>query len=69
MLQAILYFNVSKTEAGAPSCDPVDWRVYNPEQGTGSQGFLDAVQILAAGEEVVEPPAPAHTVFIPLAAH
>ncbi len=43
----IVYFNVAKPESGAPYCNPVDWRVYDPSRDSGSQGFLAGVQALA----------------------
>jgi hypothetical protein len=47
--RGLIYFNVSKEEAGAPSCNPVDWRVYDPEIGEGEEGFIEAMQILGGG--------------------
>jgi hypothetical protein len=59
--RGLIYFNVSKEEAGAPACDPVDWRVYNPEMGEGEDGFIEALQILGGGAA-----APSNFVFIPM---
>ena len=59
--RGLIYFNVSKEEAGAPACNPVDWRVYNPEMGEGEEGFIEALQILGGGAGV-----PGSFVFIPL---
>jgi beta-mannanase len=42
-LRAIIYFNVAKDEPSAPRCHPVDWRVYDPQIGSGYQGFLEGV--------------------------
>lgn len=61
MLRGILYFNVSKPEASAPACDPVDWRVYYPELATGDVGFLEALRVLEPG--VVY----GYQVFLPMA--
>ncbi len=65
MLKGIVYFNVAKVESGAPSCNPVDWRVYKPEAGNGEQGFIEAVNILEA-EELVVPQEMNNHVFIPV---
>jgi hypothetical protein len=59
--RGLIYFNVSKEEAGAPSCNPVDWRVYDPEMGEGEEGFVEALQILSGGAAT-----PANFVFIPM---
>jgi hypothetical protein len=59
--RGLIYFNVSKEEAGAPACNPVDWRVYNPEMGEGEEGFIEALQILGGGAAV-----PNNFVFIPM---
>jgi hypothetical protein len=48
MLKGIIYFNIAKIEAGAPSCSLADWRVYRPESSDGELGFIDAIQILEA---------------------
>jgi hypothetical protein len=42
--RGLIYFNVSKEESGAPSCNPVDWRVYNPEAGMGEEDFIEAMR-------------------------
>jgi hypothetical protein len=60
--RGLIYFNVSKVEAGAPSCNPVDWRVYDPEIGVGEEGFIQALQILGGGATVV----PSNLVFLPM---
>ena len=60
--RGLIYFNVSKVEAGAPSCNPVDWRVYDPEIGVGEEGFIQALQILDGGAAVV----PSNLVFLPM---
>jgi len=60
--RGLIYFNVSKAEAGAPTCNPVDWRVYKPEIGSGDGDFIEA--ILALGGGAVEPPA--NLVFMPV---
>jgi hypothetical protein len=65
MLRGILYFNVSKVEGAAPSCNPVDWRVYKPEIDKGELGFIDAIRILEGGS--AEGAKFIHQVFIPLA--
>jgi hypothetical protein len=49
MFRGLIYFNVSKEEAGAPACNPVDWRVYNPLVGDGDDGFLEAMMVLGGG--------------------
>jgi hypothetical protein len=59
--RGLIYFNVSKEEAGAPSCNPVDWRVYDPEVGEGEEGFIEALQILGGGAGV-----PGNFVFMPM---
>jgi hypothetical protein len=64
--RGLIYFNVSKAEAGAPSCNPVDWRVYNPEQGVGEEGFIEALQVLGGG---AAPPAASNFVFVPMVVH
>ncbi|NIM94919.1 MAG: hypothetical protein GTO18_14555 [Anaerolineales bacterium] len=64
--RAVIYFNVSKTEAGAPFCNPVDWRVYRPDDGTGDDAFVEAVRILEGGDPVGEPPVLNNHIFIPL---
>ena len=43
-LEAVIYFNVAKPEAGGASCPIVDWRVFDPRSGRGQQGFLGAVE-------------------------
>jgi len=63
MAQGIIYFNVFKVEPGAPSCNPVDWRVYKPEMDTGDPGFLDALRIF---ESQHDGPDALHQVFIPI---
>jgi hypothetical protein len=63
--RGLIYFNVSKPEAGAPSCNPVDWRVYNPEAGSGEGGFIEAMLTLGGG---VAPP-PSTMVYIPMVVH
>ena len=63
--RGLIYFNVSKPEAGAPSCNPVDWRVYNPEVGSGEGGFIEAMLALGGG---VAPP-PKTMVYIPMVVH
>ena len=63
--RGLIYFNVSKTEAGAPSCNPVDWRVYNPEVGVGEEGFIEALQVLDGG---AVPPS-SNLVFMPVVVH
>ena len=65
MAQAIIYFNLSKVEPGASYCNPVDWRVYNPERNTGDSGFLDALRSFENprnGSETL------HQVLLPLVA-
>jgi hypothetical protein len=64
--RGLIYFNVSKVEAGAPSCNPVDWRVYDPEIGVGTEEFIEALQILDGGE--ASPPMD-NFVFIPMVVH
>ena len=64
--RGLIYFNVSKAEAGAPSCNPVDWRVYNPEEGVGEAGFIQALQVLGGG---ATPPATNNFVFVPMVIH
>jgi hypothetical protein len=49
MFRGLIYFNVSKQEAGAPACNPVDWRVYNPEVGDGDEDFIEAMMVLGGG--------------------
>jgi hypothetical protein len=61
--RGLIYFNVSKAEAGAPSCNPVDWRVYNPESGVGVEGLIEALQVLDGGEAI---PPMANFVLIPM---
>ena len=64
--RGLIYFNVSKAEAGAPSCNPVDWRVYNPEEGVGEEGFIQALQVLGGGAA----PTPTNNfVFVPMVVH
>jgi beta-mannanase len=63
--RGLIYFNVSKQEAGAPSCNPVDWRVYNPEEGSGDGGFIEAILALGGGAA----PLPSNQVFIPMVVH
>jgi hypothetical protein len=63
--RGLIYFNVSKPEVGAPSCDPVDWRVYDPENGVGEEGFIEALRAFVEGEA----PQPGHFVFIPMLSH
>jgi hypothetical protein len=58
----LIYFNVSKVEAGAPSCNPVDWRVYKPEMGEGEDGFIQALEILGGGAAQL----PSNLVFMPV---
>jgi hypothetical protein len=65
MLKGIIYFNVAKPELGAPSCNPVDWRVYKPENGSGEQGFIEALRTLEA-EELSNPQDMSNHVFIPM---
>jgi len=43
-LAGILYFNVIKQES--PACEWVDWRVFDPESGTGSSGFIEALRAI-----------------------
>jgi hypothetical protein len=62
--RGLIYFNVSKTEAGAPSCNPVDWRVYNPEMGAGEEGFIQALLVLGGGAAP-----PSNFVFMPVVVH
>jgi hypothetical protein len=64
MFQGLIYFNVSKVEPGAPSCNPVDWRVYNPESDVGEDGFIEAIRVFEGGG-VDEAPA-SYQVMIPL---
>jgi hypothetical protein len=61
MFQALIYFNVSKVEAGAPSCNPVDWRIYDPDADVGVDAFLEALRVF----ESAGPP-PSYQVMIPL---
>jgi hypothetical protein len=61
--RGLIYFNVSKAESGAPSCNPVDWRVYQPEAGVGEEDFIEAVRLLGGG--AAEDP-PSHYVFMPI---
>ena len=63
--RGLIYFNVSKVEAGAPSCNPVDWRVYNPEMGVGDGGFIDAILALDGGAT----PPPSNMIYIPIVVH
>lgn len=49
MFQALIYFNVSKIEVGAPSCNPVDWRIYDPDADVGVDAFLEALRISEGG--------------------
>ena len=63
MAQAVIYFNVSKPEAGAPLCNPVDWRIFNPEMETGDPGFLDALRGLEGQRDGSDA---LHRVLIPL---
>jgi beta-mannanase len=63
MAQGIIYFNVFKVEPGAPSCNPVDWRVYNPEMDTGDPGFLDALRIFESQHDGLDA---LHQMFIPI---
>lgn len=63
MFQGLIYFNVSKVEPGAPSCNPVDWRVYNPDSDVGADGFIRALRVFEGGGG--EPPL-AYQVMIPL---
>jgi len=48
-LQGVIYFNQAKPEAGGANCPVVDWRVYDPQSGTGYQGFLEALAALRTG--------------------
>ena len=48
-LEALIYFNVAKPEAGGASCPIVDWRVFDPRSGRGHQGFLGAVERMENG--------------------
>jgi len=59
----LIYFNVTKTEAGASACDPVDWRVFDPQSGTGYQGFVDALQTF---EPAITETPPSYSIYIPL---
>ena len=65
MFQGMIYFNVSKVEQGAPSCNPVDWRVYNPDTDVGDDGFVEAVRVFEGGSGIEEAPMP-YQVMIPL---
>jgi hypothetical protein len=65
-MAAVVYFNVSKPEAGAPYCNPVDWRVYDPERDTGTPGFLRAMHALAAAQETA---ALDHHLYVPVVNH
>lgn len=65
MFQGILYFNVAKVEQGAPSCNPVDWRVYNPDTDVGESGFIQALRAFESTGEV-EVPQMSYQVLIPL---
>jgi beta-mannanase len=64
--RGLIYFNVSKVEAGAPSCNPVDWRVYDPEIGEGVEGFIETLQELDGREAF---PLMDNYVFIPRVDH
>jgi hypothetical protein len=50
MFRGLIYFNVSKVEPGAPSCNPVDWRVYDPDSDSGVDGFIQALRVLEGGD-------------------
>jgi hypothetical protein len=63
--RGLIYFNVSKPEAGAPSCNPVDWRVYNPEEGSGDGDFIEAMLVLGGGAA----PPPSNMIFLPMVVH
>jgi hypothetical protein len=65
--RGLIYFNVSKVEAGAPSCNPVDWRVYKPEMGEGEEGFIQALRLIEGGTASPQPIS--NLVFIPLMVH
>ena len=65
MFQGLIYFNVSKVEPGAPSCNPVDWRVYDPDSDTGVDGFLQALRSIEGGADAEEPPM-TYQIMIPL---
>jgi hypothetical protein len=43
-LEAIIYFNVAKPEAGGADCAIVDWRLFDPNSGQGQLGFLAAIE-------------------------
>jgi beta-mannanase len=65
MFQGMIYFNVSKVEHGAPSCNPVDWRVYNPDTDVGDDGFIEALRVFEGGSGIEVAPM-AFQVMIPL---
>jgi len=64
--RGLIYFNVSKVEAGAPLCNPVEWRVYNPEMGVGDGGFIEAILALGGGAMV---PPPSNMIYFPMVVH
>jgi hypothetical protein len=49
-LEAVIYFNVAKPEAGGASCRVVDWRLFDPNSNHGRQGFLSAVDRMENGK-------------------
>lgn len=64
MFKGLIYFNVSKVEPGAPSCNPVDWRVYDPDSDSGEDGFVQAMLAFEGGGTDESPPT--YQVMIPL---
>jgi len=50
-MAGVLYFNVIKQES--PACEWVDWRVFDPESGTGSMGFIKALRVVESAPNPV----------------